>query len=30
MCFNVFYHVQCVAESTKKDIPSRNVGFDNT
>ena len=27
MCFNVFYHVQCVAESTTKDIPSRNIGF---
>ena len=27
MCFNVLYHVQCVAESTTKDIPSRNLGF---
>ena len=27
MCFYVFYHVQCVAESTTKDILSRNLGF---
>ena len=27
MCFNVFYHVQCVAESTTKDIPTRNIGY---